>query len=1071
MCSKFGVYNFVYFLLLSLLLSCGGGSDNGNGAVEKIIITGIVQNAEGQPLVGAEVIIEGVDLQVKTDENGQFSFEIAAGFYSFEITFDTKRIYHGDFTAKAHENLALGNIRTFYIATINFFDESIDFTPGTLIQSKSEFIGAQSGGSIQVNEATLVITPGSLDANTEISLFEVSIPSKNVTTEDGAMAGQILLTESAYVVGTDRDVVITSPVKLTFKLNPSRLPEQLNPENLHLSTLIGGMIIPQGNPSSYDATTASVFISVDPIKLQKNFNHQLIYNPPLGAGIPFAFILDKILLVGTGAAIVSSVWNPILVTIDDSFSPFIFDTYNSDHFNVTYRGDHVTLERVFVIADALESAYQLFVTQMKFELPNLVNLDSQYTVFIDDFRNHKYLGLTGGTDADGFTLPGSSLFEGASYVNNRKPPTNWPSTAVHEYFHALQFGVISTFVPNLFHRTFYLESSWLFEGSATALSGRVVGGDRIKPARDSTLGLHLIQGKSLYDAEQIPAPDVAQDFFYFLEKSFDHIDFYLDMFESLTEKGSSNIPSSITAADEVIRSSDPTGEDHIGIAWSEFVKDISIDHPAEYGGNIMAASIETLNDDGVEKKFSRNMAPLSYHIVDYNVTPFKKDVPIPIQPQDVALNISLKATEFMTADVFVDLVKDGKRPEDYPKKILLTDISEIKQELIGFRTDRQNKIRVVIANWYKSPDKAFDVSVTGQLRGFEETGYHVAYQYFDSEKLSSGTSVLNLVTGNHWNVGPGISIALSASGTLLHFDNTDGSNKLYTHTNWGKNAGFNFHQTDCAEGFTNNEEDITISNNGRIYLAGEYQYVELQDDGTQVKRTNQGIVSCLEDGSGFVPVKIDLNNDFKIDFNDSFTPNELKIAQTERTLVFGIHKEARLWLASVDTSGVGLQFLTANYSEDLLISDNGSQATFQLDQDHDFRIGTSPTARGAVIDLDQSSGFELQTNGAGISPNGQLIASVYSQEISATEGDTGIIFIDSTSATVARKISTADRLIPDSDPPQFTPDGQNIIFVGIAIKDKKPAKYADLYIMKIDGSGLRNITQTEKIHENRPLIR
>ena len=939
-------------------------------------------------------------------------------------------------------------------------EESVNFEYGSVTDTASNEITSGSGGTVELNGSVLSIGAGTLSESAEMTLYEVSLPA-STGDQNG---GQTILSNVSYVIGVDRDVELNGTATLTIPIDSTKLPANPQLSQFKLSTINGGFVIPQGPAVAFNASESTLTFSLDGAVLKEDLSHQTSGQPPMGAGFSFLLLIGTTL---TGAAIA---WNPLIATIDDITSTVTFDIYDTRYFNVKYRGDNVTLANVVDVGNALDSAYELFVRDMGFFLPNLFNFDLQYTVYLDDFSNQNYLKLAGGTDADGFTLPGSSLFEGASYVNvNPKKPTDkWVTTAVHEYFHAVQYGILENMTPNFLHAAIYSESGWLFEGSATALSGRVVYGHGATAARDYGLGFHLFQGESIYNPAQFPATDVAQDFFYYLEKAYGNVDFYYHMFDKLGYDYQTDEPTSVAAADKTIRELDPQGTDSLSSAFYDFAYDICVENNAEYG-SFNAEFSATLNTSTTSASHTQKMPPLSYYIEDFKILKFDETSPTINQPQDLNLEISVPSNELDTIDAIITIIPSNSNFADYPKQVSLVPGETYKETLTGIRDTSFKTVKVVLINSGIKPEKSGNVAVTAEFETVTELGNHIAYYYRDSTNQTYGTGVMNLTSGQRWIVGDGEPIDLDRYGNLIREDD---SGSIIINSNWGKGAAVDLTATSECQATSNAKVDtVSITDDGRIYYPGKYEYIYTNNSGDHIRRTNEGIVSCLDNGTGYFDVSFDANDSGTIDSFDSLSISyDLKVAKSGRPIAFGAYPrgENDVWLGVVDSSGAGFRWLTNLYEEDLSISDNGETVGFQLKSSHDRHMAVMSTNGGDIIDLEAASGLIFLTNGVGLSPDGSTVASVYANE---SYSEIGLILSSAYSGAVISKINTLTSVFPQSDPPQFTPDGQFIVFSGIPITNNVPESQLDIFIINIDGTGLRNLTNTSQISEDRVKVR
>ena len=167
---------------------------------------------------------------------------------------------------------------------------------------------------------------------------------------------------------------------------------------------------------------------------------------PQAAGILFLAIAASIARMATAVGAVAPNVQAIGATLDEAQPEWAHDAMETPHFLIRYQRGAVDAAAVQPVADALERAHALYVEELGFALPNAWNPDGRYRVYIDNFN--LYTWPTMKATADGVSLPGSTVLEGASYVNNIKDPAIWPITAAHEYFHAVTWGQVGQWTPN-----------------------------------------------------------------------------------------------------------------------------------------------------------------------------------------------------------------------------------------------------------------------------------------------------------------------------------------------------------------------------------------------------------------------------------------------------------------------------------------------------------------------------------------------------------------------------------------------------------------------------------------------
>ncbi|MBI4652390.1 hypothetical protein HY745_14160 [Candidatus Desantisbacteria bacterium] len=559
-------------------------------------------------------------------------------------------------------------------------------------------ISAALGGEISVGTAVLKVPPGALAKDASLEIREYDVPTLLLNAGDGAFGGQVPLNNRAVAMVAKDKTGLNAPVTLVLPIDPNLLPENISPETIHISAVVRGMLVPQDLPVIYDPASNKISVPLALSNLPSAHELSAEGIPPLGAGIPLLVILP--LLAG------SELINPVIATYDDARSLFMYDVVKTDYFCVRYRPQFASKDQAEKIAAALEKARPLFVDQLGFNLPNLFNFDFRYTVFVDDFENYEYVKrVIKNTKADGFCLPGSALFEGASYINAAQPKDQWPTIAVHEYFHALQFGVLETFIPNLAHKNLYPESGWMFEGSTSALAGRVMQGETTKPARVSYLvDQNFPQLVSLFDPNPYPVAGVAQDFFYFLEKHYGNVNFYKPMFAALCSEFATGIPASVAAADEVIRQLDSTATDNLGKSWTEFVKDMWIDHPTEYGGKLLPKHLWDIEPTGKIDDRTITIPPLCFYVREYKIPA------LGLAPQntDFELKITIPSQDTQWFTFWLDVEKDSSRLSGYPDLIVPIDRPETVR-VPNLRSAVDNKVRLITVS--RNPFKNGNIDI------------------------------------------------------------------------------------------------------------------------------------------------------------------------------------------------------------------------------------------------------------------------------------------------------------------------------------------------------------------------
>ncbi|GAM08494.1 teneurin-2 [Geobacter sp. OR-1] len=358
----------------------------------------------------------------------------------------------------------------------------------------------------------------------------------------------------------------------------------------------------------------------------------------------------------------------------------------------------------------------------------------------------------------------------------------------------------------------------------------------------------------------------------------------------------------------------------------------------------------------------------------------------------------------------------------------------------------------------------------------------IAYQYDEVTAAGidishPGTKVFKMSNSQTIPVGLGIPIEFSASGKLVRTNLLNIIDppvmEILVNEKYDDSAPWNLLtcQSCRMHSLGNNyyyyEDSIGLNSNGRLFYPGSYTFATTTTNGSQVNQTNNGIVSMLAPNIGFDDISFDINGSGKIDTSDSFIPSWLAVGQDSPTIAFDSSHLGTTWLAVVSDSGTNLTWLTPTFSQDLSISDNGSRVAFKMGQTNDFHLAAMSTFGGTPVDLEQKSGLTLISNGGGLSPSGYTVSAVYA---SATE--VGIVLLNAITGAIEKKINlSASNLYPDTYPPQFSKDGNYVVFPAFAQTGGTMAKGADLYMIKTDGTGLRNLTNTDTLHESRPLVR
>jgi hypothetical protein len=509
----------------------------------------------------------------------------------------------------------------------------VDLEGGGVASWTAVALSAAAGGTVELDGALLEVPPGALSEDAELGLSALPVDSFAIPAGDGARGGQIPLSTNAFLITADRDVTLFDALTLTLPFDPGAIPAGVAPEHLRVAAAANGYLVPQGMPMIADTVGGSISFEIDAPEILKGAETQSSSAPVLGAGVPFPDIVTESLRElpdppGPAGLVPSLHWQTYLATVDDldglveKSEPWL--STRTAHFDIRFREGTVDFGAASRIGVALEDAWTVLVDGDGFSLPNEFDLDGLYTVFVDDFDDHAAVGEWEDSGVvDGFTLPGSGLVEGASYVNVDASEDEWPSIAVHEFFHALQYGALSDAGASAnFIEAFDAGSGWLWEGATAALSGRLIFGAG-SPRRNDFVSEEMPQRRSIWSLVEEDPPDTAQEFFVYLEKSVGDTSFYRPIFESLA--ADIDLPATptarfVTAVEKGL--ADAESDETLEEAWSGFVFDRAIGSPNLYNatfGLLKAEEIVGLTADGAVVSRLKQIPPLSYYLFKYLV--------------------------------------------------------------------------------------------------------------------------------------------------------------------------------------------------------------------------------------------------------------------------------------------------------------------------------------------------------------------------------------------------------------------------------------------------------------------
>jgi hypothetical protein len=550
-------------------------------------------------------------------------------------------------------------------------DNLPDFLASQLVAQQNALITAGEGGTVELNGASLTAPADALSQDTRLGLATVALSVNDLPVNDGARLGLKVVSPEAYLIFSTADVDLNKPLTLRLPVNPDLLSEINSDQDIILASQSGGLLVPLGPPTRVDLENRYVELDLDIPRLLVYGVDQIMTEAPRAASAEFLAVL-------AGLATTPWTWNAILVAVNDAQQAAAgrhIVKRLTPHFTIYIdeNQNYITAQEIIAIENALETAYEVFVGEMGMDLPNLINLDGRYTVVIDDLKLYSIFSLPDNTP-DGFTLAGSSIVEGISYIDtNIATIDQMKNTAVHEYFHALQWGALrSPFIWNIGDKFIDQhtadQSGWLFEGSAVALAGRLLEGDIIHPARDSNLDKRMPQGVSLTASQEKygTAHDVAQDFFFYLERTLDEYGFYPDIFANISPLTSAvrGCESAVCATDTVLQDVSGGSLD-MSSAWENFVVDYWVDNINLYSSNY-SLDYHALDHDGTEIRFSYVMPSLSQRVFSLTVPALEKDAQgtiIPNQPLDLALEVTMTVDDTGTIRQVPVLIVDELKPK------------------------------------------------------------------------------------------------------------------------------------------------------------------------------------------------------------------------------------------------------------------------------------------------------------------------------------------------------------------------------------------------------------------------
>ncbi|MCB9594658.1 MAG: hypothetical protein H6719_18205 [Sandaracinaceae bacterium] len=544
-------------------------------------------------------------------------------------------------------------------------DFVLDLPRYEVIGSVSELVDPATGAVLTIGGATLEIPPGSLGGPAEISLIETTYPLQRDAHDTLSSAGQVPLSDSAFLISSDREVALTSALYLDLPVDAARLPAGATLEEAMITAYAYGYLHPQGRAASVGDGTVRVPITVASLP-----EGPPIGAPPRGEGVSFFALNVSTLVANAGPIAVGTIalgafFQPIMATIEGGPG---YQTVSTTSFDVHYR-DGVTEAEALELGAELERARAFYVDELGFSLPNVGSYFTRYDFYVADLDSwREYLPERFRSRApDGGTWAGSALWGGSSYLNATRTQPERISTAMHEYFHAVQWGATHRFAPNSLAGWLDPEGLWLIEGSATAMAGRLHWAAGSGPSRDPSQTGAIHRGRSIFDPNgHDPAPDVTQDFFVFLEQRLGDATFYREMLEAVTDdSGTGGIEPSVVAVDDVLlaRSGGASG---LSAAWTDFVRELLWTAPEAYGGVDPEPEVRGVRGDGAWRTDEVTLPPLSYEVQELRLARYADDAPLASQASDLEVEVTVTGDSVLQVDLQVGVPGGTPQHVDVP---------------------------------------------------------------------------------------------------------------------------------------------------------------------------------------------------------------------------------------------------------------------------------------------------------------------------------------------------------------------------------------------------------------------
>ncbi|MEM9070912.1 MAG: hypothetical protein AAGE52_20550 [Myxococcota bacterium] len=769
-----------------------------------------------------------------------------------------------------------------------------------IVASEIRLVDPAEDTEINVGGARLSIPAGAFVEPVEVILVQMVNPAAALRPSDGAVDGQIFLSDHTYAFFTDREVRLFAPLALELPVQMERLAGA-SIDDARVTAVTGGFAVVQGPPDEVVDGRLKILIDGQLVPAGPPFSGTL----RAFGSVPFQPTVGRLAAVGTNVqGFVASFENTRLVVP--------FQTIETEHFRVRYRG--TTTEQAQQVAEGLEVAFEFLEGQLGFTRPNVIDLDGRHTVFLEDFDN---LSLGTSFQPDGMNIPGSLFIEGASYVNTDEsiPPESFLSIAVHEYFHALQYGAITSGLPNAWTVARNPQGNWLFEGTAALMAGRIVSGN-LGPAVERRIPDHHGVRWSIFSVPRgvDPPADVSQELFFFIERELGTTDHYRAIFEGLA----SDLPErddrapSVAVVDDVLQSRGSS----LGELFGGWVRDYLFDDPESYGSEPPPGLESSLDGAGMRPFEARLvMPPLSYDHRIFTIPPLDPDILPSEQVGDAEVIVRVREGDPFDLIVFV---------ETDAEVLTLQPTVADEDTLVAaadIRAAFSKQLRVAVANRGLDLNDTVSFDLEVRLVGEADvpvdgipdaTQGIVVYQRL-IEGASPSVQGLDIDEDRTWEVaidGDVELIGVSDDGGLLVARRSDlGVDELYRVADFGRGTPRNI-LTDC-DALTGNVRWPRIGPTGDVHFIGPI------DEGDALFRANATVCA---------PIPLDLTGDGS---DDTGAATPLTALATSRDhLAFG-GPEARVYLAPTP----GGEADETEFVIDAGLVESVEQSTFSLSAD------------------------------------------------------------------------------------------------------------------------------------------